>query len=180
MRFPDRARRVGGFTLLEVMVALALAGVVLLGARALLEQVGAGSEAIAAGAVEADRDANAERTLRDLLSRVEVRPSGGPFAGDARGARFTTWCDVPAGWQERCVASLGLVKAGDDNVLAVEARGALLPVRRGFAAGELLYLTSADRGGSWVRDWNSGVEPPLAVGVVMDADTLILRIGERG
>jgi len=31
-----------------------------------------------------------------------------------------------------------------------------------------------------VREWRSAVTAPLAIGVVIDADTLILRIGERG
>ena len=179
MRFPSPAHR-GGFTLLEVVVALALAGLVLLTARAMLGQVADGAERIAAGAAGADRDANGERLLRDLAARVEVRPGGPGFYGDGRGVRFSTWCDVPAGWQERCLASLGMVRAGDANVLALECGGQVIPVMRGFAHGELLYLADAARGGMWMRAWSSPIAPPLAVGVVIDTDTLILRIGERG
>jgi hypothetical protein len=66
-------------------------------------------------------------------------------------------------------------------VLALAA-GAADPVvlRRGFRDGRLLYLRAADEGGDWVRNWSSLVTTPLAVGVVVDGDTAILRIGERG
>ena len=35
-------------------------------------------------------------------------------------------------------------------------------------------------GGQWFRVWGYGTTAPLAVGVITDADTLIVRIGERG
>ncbi|HEV7586813.1 MAG TPA: prepilin-type N-terminal cleavage/methylation domain-containing protein [Longimicrobium sp.] len=171
-----------GFTLLEVVVALAVSGLVLLGARVMLEQVADGAERIAAGAAGADRDANAERSLRDLVSRIEVSPGEGRrVVGDARGVSFSTWCDVPAGWQERCTATLGVVRVGEANVLALASPGLQVePVRRGFERGSLLYLADPGEGGAWVRAWDSAVSSPLAIGVVIDADTLILRIGERG
>ena len=172
----------GGFTLLEVVVALALSGLVLLGARLMLEQVGDGAERVSAAAAGADRDANAERTLRDLVSRIEVSSRAGrKVTGNAQGVSFSTWCDVPAGWQERCDATLGLVRAGPTNVLALAApQVGVQPVRRGFAKGTVLYLTDAAGGGAWVRSWSSALAAPLAIAVAMDGDTLILRIGERG
>lgn len=175
-----------GFTLLEVMVALVISALVLLGARALLQQVGGVGEDVAAASAVADAEANAERRLRDWMARVEVpfdtsstRDPG--FVGTAEGARFTTWCEVPDGWLERCRASLGLIEVGGDHVLALSAEGGeTIPVRRGFAEGTLLYLVDAGRGGRWLAGWQSDVSPPLAVGVAMDGDTLILRIGDRG
>ena len=171
-----------GFTLLEVVIALALSGLVLLGARVMLGQVADGAERITATAAGVDREANAERALRDLVSRIEVTPDAGrKLAGDARGVSFSTWCDVPAGWQERCTATLGIVRAGEANVLALAAPGLEVQrVRRGFEHGSLLYLADPGQGGAWVREWRSAVTAPLAIGVVIDADTLILRIGERG
>jgi hypothetical protein len=165
-----------------VVVALAVSGLVLLGARVMLGQVADGAEQIAATAAGVDRDANAERLLRDLVSRIEVSPDEGrKVAGDARGVSFSTWCDVPAGWQERCTATLGLVRVGEANVLALASPGLQVqPVRRGFERGALLYLADAGDGGTWVREWRSAVTSPLAIGVALDADTLVLRIGERG
>lgn len=171
-----------GFTLLEVVVALAISGLVLLGARVMLQQVADGAERIASTTATADREANAERTLRELVLRLEVSPAAGrKVVGDARGASFSTWCDVPAGWQERCEVTVGLVHAGEANVLALSGPGlGVQPVRRGFRNGTLLYLADASGGGSWTRSWTSTLTAPLAIAAAMDGDTLILRVGERG
>ncbi|HYW08759.1 MAG TPA: prepilin-type N-terminal cleavage/methylation domain-containing protein [Longimicrobium sp.] len=170
-----------GFTLVEVVVALALAGLLLLGARVLLEQVGDAAERISGTAAEVDREANGERLLRAVVGSAE-QPSGArAFRGDARGARFTSWCDLAAGWQERCDVSLGVIRVGERNVLAMELpRGEVVALRHGFASGRVIYLRDAADGGSWLAEWASSVSLPLAVGVVLDGDTLILRVGERG
>ena len=178
MRFPEPR---AGFTLLEVMVAITISAVLLLGARALVEQVGASAESISGTAAEVDREANAERLLRALVGRAEQPREGHEFAGTPLGARFRTWCDVPAGWQERCSVSLGVLRAGGSSVLALELPGGeIVPVRRGFAEGRILYLRDAADGGTWLREWSSSVAAPVALGVEMDGDTVILRLGERG
>lgn len=176
-----RSAERGGFTLLEVMVALAISGLLLLGARALLVQVGDAAEQIAGTAAEVDREANAERLLRALVGRAEQPRSGSEFVGTPQGVRFATWCDVPAGWQERCSISLGILRAGGAHVLALQAEGGeVMALRRGLADGHLLYLREPASGGTWQREWSSSVAPPVAIGVVMDGDTVILRLGERG
>ena len=176
-----RSAERGGFTLLEVMVALAISGLLLLGARALLVQVGAAAGQIAGSAAEVDREANAERLLRSLVGRVEQPRPESEFVGTPQGVRFATWCDVPAGWLERCSVSLGILQAGEGRVLALQAEGGeVVALRRGFAAGHLLYLHDAGSGGMWRREWSSSVSAPVAIGVVMDGDTTILRVGERG
>jgi prepilin-type N-terminal cleavage/methylation domain-containing protein len=171
-----------GFTLMEVVVALALAGGLLLGARWMLAAAGDGAERVIAEAGEADRAANAERLLRDLALRTEARFREGPrFRGDGRAVRWGSWCDVPAGWQERCEVTLALLRGRERNVLALSLPGgALVPVRAGFSDGKLLYLRSAREGGIWADRWDSDPELPLAIGVVLDRDTLLVRIGRRG
>jgi prepilin-type N-terminal cleavage/methylation domain-containing protein len=181
VRFPEPAAGRGGFTLLEVMVSIAISAVLLLGARALVEQVGHDAERISGTAAEVDREANAERLLRAVVGRAEQPGPGREFVGTPAGARFPTWCDVPAGWQERCSVTLGVLRVGSSNVLALELPGGeIIAVRRGFAEGRLLYLRDAGEGGAWQREWSSSVSTPLALGVEMDGDTVILRVGERG
>lgn len=174
--------RRSGFTLIEVLVALAIGGGVLLTGRMLLEQLADDGERLIAHAKESDSQANAERSLRELLLRLEVgTDSERRFAGDERAARFTSWCDVPRGWQERCTVTLALNAAGREPVLAASlSTGDLLVFRRGFSHGALRYLGDAARGGTWFRSWGESITAPLAIGVILDADTLILRIGERG
>jgi hypothetical protein len=51
-------------------------------------------------------------------------------------------------------------------------------VRSALRVAAFLYLEEARNGGSWSTSWSDRV-PPLAVGVILDADTLILPIGSR-
>lgn len=173
-----------GFTLVEVMVAIVVVGVVLAGARTMLGQIADDGDRIAAAAAEADREGNAELLLRAAAGRLEVSPGAGRllhFEGEPQGARFHTWCEVPAGWLERCVASLGFVELEDGQALALRlSTGELVPLRRGFESGEILYLREAGNGGGWIRRWGSSITAPVALGLVVDGDTAIIRIGERG
>jgi hypothetical protein len=43
----------------------------------------------------------------------------------------------------------------------------------------LLYLADASAGGFWLARWGAAVAAPVAVAVLTDSDTLLLRIGER-
>jgi prepilin-type N-terminal cleavage/methylation domain-containing protein len=171
-----------GFTLIEVLVALAIAGTIIVTARALLEQLADDAEKLVVHAAESDSRANAEQTLRELALRLEVGTEDARrFAGDERATRFTSWCEVPRGWQERCRVTLALDLDGREPVLAAAlSTGEVLVLRRGFTTGSLRYLGDAARGGTWFRSWGESITAPLAIGVVLDADTLILRIGERG
>ncbi|MGH7718683.1 MAG: PulJ/GspJ family protein [Gemmatimonadaceae bacterium] len=180
MKRADRAR--AGFTLLEVIVALTVGAVVLLGARAMLVHLGDDSERLTTFVRETDGPANADRLLRTLVGSLEVgTDSATHFAGEQWEARFTSWCSVPAGWQERCTVTLAIdTVLGRRALVARTSTGPPVVLRRGFREGALRYLSDADAGGTWFRVWGTGVTSPLAIGVILDADTLILRVGERG
>ena len=60
------------------------------------------------------------------------------------------------------------------------SKGAALVVRDRIAIGEFRYLTTVTGGGEWIRVWGAGITAPLAIGVILDSDTLIVPIGERG
>src|SRR5688572_10408256 len=148
----------------------------------LLEHLADDAERLVAHAATNDTEANAARTLGDLVSNLEVGTADSRrFAGEERDARFTSWCDVPRGWQERCTVTLAIETQGPESVLVASlSTGELLVVRRDFSTAALRYLGDAARGGTWFRSWGESITAPLAIGVVLDADTLILRIGERG
>ncbi len=185
MRGDTHTRR--GFTLLELLVALALSGLILLGARLMLEGVADDAGRIAAAARAADREANAERALRQLFARLDLggSPDAG-FGGDERTMRFSTWCSVPAGWLERCRVTLGVETAeggpsgGSLQLVARFSNGEVLVLRPALRAATLRYLNDAAGGYSWFRGWGDGITAPAAVGIIADGDTLIVRIGERG
>ena len=188
-----------GFTLVELLVAATVGALALAAAHATLAQLAPGAEAVARAAAAADRDANAERLLRQAVLGLDVGV-GREFDGDAAGARFLTWCDVPAGWRERCAAhliidSVVVAPVGDSGgrapalVLALTptdsaGRSAVRPdtvvLRTGLAHAALRYLADPGTGGRWMAAWARSVTAPAALGVVLDADTLILRVGARG
>ncbi len=171
-----------GTTLVEMLVALAIAGGVVMSARLALEALADNAHAVVEHATVSDTEANAERLLRRLISTLEVgTDDASRFAGDERTVRFTSWCDVPNGWQERCTVTLAIDQEGTEPLLAASlSTGELFVMRRGFEAASLRYLGDAGGGGRWFRSWGEGITAPLAIGIVLDADTVILRIGERG
>lgn len=179
-----RLRRSAGFTLVEVMVSVVVIGVVLVGARTMLGQIAHDAGRIAGAAADADREANADGLLRAVAGRVEVSrmpEHEESFEGQPDGARFHSWCEVPDGWLERCRASLGFVRLEGGSALVLRlSTGEMVPVRRGVQRGEILYLRDAAQGGVWMKSWGASITPPVAFGIVVDGDTSIIRIGERG
>jgi prepilin-type N-terminal cleavage/methylation domain-containing protein len=172
-----------GFTLIELMVAIALSGIVLLGARALWESLANSVDRLQAQATANARAENGDRLLRSLVGRLEVgTDQSHEFAGDEQHVRFTTWCDMPAGWQERCNAVVRFEpdSGGGVQLVARLSTGEFVPLKRGFTRGVLRYLNSPAGGGVWFRIWGHGITAPLAIGVITDRDTAIVRIGERG
>jgi len=176
------ARTTAGFTIIEIIVALSIGAVVVLGARSLLEGLAAQTSRVTATAREGDRDANGERLLRGLVGRLEIgTDSNRRFGGDEREVHFSTWCDVARGWQERCGVSLALEPTRAGVALVARLSTGESIVLREAARGEgLRYLADAGSGGRRFRRWGDGLTAPHAIGVLIDGDTTIVRIGERG
>ena len=181
-----------GFTLLELLVALVVSAVVLLGARAISETLADGAHRSTVAATEADRSGNAERLLREVVGRIEVADRDDRrFDGRSTGARFSSWCAVPAGWLERCSGALLLDTAsvrdggGHDGsrrraLLLVLSTGDSITLRTGFERGSLWYIAASEEGSPWYSEWGKGITVPAAIGVVIDSDTTFVRLGDRG
>jgi prepilin-type N-terminal cleavage/methylation domain-containing protein len=190
MRRADRSRRRDGFTLVELMVALVISAMVLIGARLMIETLSGATHRTIAAARSADHVANGDQFLRTLFGRLEIGTADDqPFGGSPRSVHFTTWCDSPGGWLERCQAVISLEVYGDTNCLVAhlvprDPHGDIGPrtirVATGFGTGALRYLNDPRAGGQWFTQWGDGIVAPLAIGVVLDGDTSIVRIGERG
>ena len=167
---------------MELMLALSLAGILFLGARLLLDQTGSAGAVLARRAGAADDEANRERLLRALVGRAEAPTDTiQPFDGRADTARFDSWCERPAGWLERCRVTLSLERdeAGTTLLAALSTaeryRLAAFHDRSSFG-----YLDRRGRSGSrWLTTWGRSITMPLAIAVVSEVDTLVLRIGER-
>jgi len=174
---PDEA----GFALVELMIALVIGGMVILAARAMLMQLSRATDDVTVESRAMAEAANSERVLRGLVSSIASSDSDGPAViGDRAVARFRTWCDTPGGWQEPCAAELRIVAWADTNAAVLTAGAESYVVRRGFRAGSVIYLVDPRGGGSWLAAWHSQITTPTALGLVIDGDTLILRVGERG
>lgn len=181
-----RGRR-PGFTLIEILVAMTVAAVVLLGADLVYEQLAASGHALASAARVDDAARGGEMLLRQLIREVDVSPSDSgtslrTFGGDAREARFTSWCTRPGGWKAECQVDLrvGSDTTAGGSIVAVTSTGDTAQIRLPSATTVLRYLLDASNGGHWLVSWGHGPTVPQAIGVVSGNDTTVLRIGSRG
>lgn len=175
-------RRHRGTTLIEIMVALAVATTVLVAARVLAQVLGESASRQLRVATTHDRAANAERALRQLVGNIEVSvDSGGGFVGGRTSARFRSWCARPEGWSARCLVTLRATTGAGSRVVSAELDdGKVITVRDRDDACELRYLASAEAGGRWFEEWGEGLSLPLALAIACSHDTLTARIGDRG
>lgn len=177
-----------GFTLIEVMIALTIGVIVLVGARAVLTQIADSANRTSVAALVNDRQANIERTVRELFERTVAADSIAVFQGDASRMQFTSWCDVPAGWRELCEVWVRVTPISDRDTMATKAPvtitlttsfGDTLQVYDTLSYARLQYLEDPANGGVWRPTWPAGMETPIAVRIAIPSDTMILRIGER-
>ena len=172
--------RPGGFTLIEVVVALALAGFVVLAAQQLFVGVADGARRLEAARVGLDREANARALLARLAGSLEVDRND-PFSGEPHTLAFTSWVTDSLGHSVRRRARLRT--AGDSLMLdgAYSGGVALEDSVQSFDVDYLLELGANER---FVRRWYSDAGAPAAVRLriarAVRTDTLLLLIGSRG
>jgi prepilin-type N-terminal cleavage/methylation domain-containing protein len=187
-----------GFTLVELLVALALTGIVVLLAHALLAEVGEATARARAIAHELDAAGNRRAWLLRAFANVTVgsAPVRGFEGRDGRdGDReadrvaFFTRLPVDSVDGERAVR---LWLLGDG--LAAEVRlppgprdavPDTLILAEGLRAFGADYLIEYGADSRWVWEWVSPVSAPLAVRLRLEyarggADTLLLHVGPRG
>lgn len=185
-------RRKGGFTLIELMVALAVGAVVVLLAHRLFVGVADGAMRMEAARAALDRDVNARRWLVDAFGSLDVG-NGAGFAGKPNRVRFATGLQTSEGWLTRHHVDLAVrhnrlvawLASGDSVVLADSVRQVQIDYL--LEPGEDAGAPGAMPGerASFVREWISPVSAPLAVRLRLmrlagAVDTLLLIIGPRG
>ncbi|MGH7678343.1 MAG: hypothetical protein ACRENU_07750, partial [Gemmatimonadaceae bacterium] len=157
-----------------------LTAIIAVTAYSMIEVVGVSGSAISRATNEWDRLTNAERHLRELAGRATVDESPDRrFVGRADSVAFATWCDAPAGWQERCRVSFALLRSDTAAALLLYMPGQTAMEIELPTVQRLRYLQSSGEA-AWVDAWESGTSLPIAVGIVSSDGMLILRIGERG
>jgi prepilin-type N-terminal cleavage/methylation domain-containing protein len=174
-----RARNRRGVTLLELLIALAISGLAILGCVMLLDQLNDSHERITRERASDARAGNGDRLLRRLLVDAHTTTDTAErFRGDEHNASYLTLCDTPAGWAEACRVTLSLDSLRDSSaILAETSRDERFEVRRIPGAATFLYLDLSARDSSWVRQWATSIALPGAVAVVVGVDTTVFPLG---
>jgi prepilin-type N-terminal cleavage/methylation domain-containing protein len=174
-----------GFTLLEVLTALALTGMVALLAHRLLNVTVESARQLDYARQLEDRRENAERWLRAAFLSLEAGSDAGGFEGLRDRVSFTAWLEQPTGWfaPER----VRLAVSGG-RLTVTRGTGSPLGLSDSVTGLGLDYLLEPGADSKWVREWLSPLSAPLAVririarrdGPTAVVDTLLLLIKERG
>jgi prepilin-type N-terminal cleavage/methylation domain-containing protein len=169
----------GGFTLVELLAALAVSGLALLGGILLLDQLTDSTTRITRRGLAVAREANGLRVLRQLLLDAQVSAdSSDRFRGDARATDFSSMCQHPGGWRERCRASLSIDRRADSSVaIAMLPRGEFLELARWPGEATLRYFDVLARDSMWTDRWAPSITMPAAIGIVVGTDTLVYPLG---
>jgi prepilin-type N-terminal cleavage/methylation domain-containing protein len=175
------ARSRSGFTLIEILVAMVVSGMIVAAAAGLLSVFGDRAQTIDRAGMQADREGNAYRLLQQIVGNAATTADSTPgVVGNASGASFQTWCESPHGWLDHCAAQLRFERTGDGVALLMRLRlrsadSAVVDIRRSLGIGRLRYLRNAESRGTWTDSW-AMLGPPEAVAVILDADTLLLPV----
>jgi prepilin-type N-terminal cleavage/methylation domain-containing protein len=180
-------RRSAGFTLVEVLVSLVLAGTAALLAHGLFSVAVQGSAQLRAARHALDRGSNLRRFLASAFLSIEVGADGaGSFVGHSDRVRFAAWLQTADGWFERRDIVLSL-QAG--RLLATISPDPPVVLSDSVVTLALDYLLEPGAEARWVSEWISPVSAPLAVriritrrpdGKALLGDSTIYLIKARG
>ncbi len=165
-----------GFTVVELVAALALGSVLLLTARAALAVLGDSRAAVASAATTLTHDGTGHRRLRETFLMTEAAEAGArPFFGDARSAAFRSRCRSAGGWIEPCDVSLQIVEDVGTSTVRLTLGHLSQDVMRGRGALRFRYLDGGTGVPGWRENWGVSIARPIAVAVVGPRDTVIYR-----
>lgn len=178
-------RNDGGFTLLEIVIALALTGAVAMTAHRLVDVSLRSTEELHSRQRESGFGANARTWLSQSLLSLEAGEGAGGFAGYAQRVEYGSWAQTSNGWLAPVRVSLGM---RDGSVIAEGVMKKPLVLRDSVTALEFDYLIEPGMETRWVRQWISPVSAPLAIRMrttierngIVSIDTLLLLVKERG
>ena len=192
---PDAAntREPLGFTLIEVMVALALSALVVLLAHRMFTGVADGAARLTEARRALDREANAHRWLMAAFGSLDAGQADGSFDGNRERVQFASWQLTPAGWFSRRRITL---RRDGTHLLALASPGDTVVLSDSVSDLQLDYLLDVAEGQNdstpgapgeharFVREWISPVSAPIAIRLRISrnekVDTLLLVVGPRG
>jgi prepilin-type N-terminal cleavage/methylation domain-containing protein len=172
-----------GFTLLEVILAVTLSGVVvLIGALFWRQSLNSGAS-LANHRLALDRQEGAIRWIQAAIGSIDVGTEGDvPFTGRQDEIHFSTWLPTVNGWPERRAVTLA---AEDGALTLVVSPGESLQLMDSVTVVAFDYLLEPGLNSQWASDWESPASAPVAIRVRIAhgdgrADTLLLLVRSRG
>ncbi len=168
-------RTARGFTVIEVTIALLVSAFVVLIAREIVQALGDTSVRVRSEASSSTARAHARDVLRHSLMMARVGDST-EFVGSDSLVSFETYCAGSEGFLEPCSARLAIRHRDSAIVTLVIGSNAPLEVGSGRPGTSLLFLESAVGGGAWSHTWQRQRLLPVAVGIALGRDTILLAL----
>lgn len=172
-----------GFTLVEVLVAVVLSGLVVLMAHRTWTVARDTTRAITMEQVRLQNRASLRRWLEEIVGSLDAgTPSAAGFRGTPTSLTGTAWITMPEGWREQVHVNLrtdlaSLTCATDHGVLRLGQ----------VAWWRLEYLLGTGPESRWYPEWESQVTLPNAVRIHLGpedgaqaVDTVLVVLGRRG
>jgi prepilin-type N-terminal cleavage/methylation domain-containing protein len=166
-----------GMTLVELMAAIAIAGLVLLGALLLLGGVTDSVHRIEDDATSVTAAGTTTRRLHQLLNDATATDDTTKrFEGDQLGFAFWSRCAQAQGWMASCAVTVELVDTARGTAFHVSfANGQAQTLRRYDRPARLRYFDADHE--AWRTAWNASATIPAALEVVVGTDTMIYSLG---
>ncbi len=168
-----------GFTLIEVVVAVAITGVVVLAIGPLFGNSTTIVSRLDRARTDLDQSMNAVRWSQEAFTAVEVgRPGDVPFLGNAHELRFTAWLPTADGWPEQQVVHL--TRKGPKVV--AEVKLGMIALWPDVVRLDIDYLLVPGETSRWEDRWESPLAAPAAVrlrighGTSGESDTLLFGV----
>lgn len=168
-----------GMTLVELLIAIAIAGLVLLGGILLLDQLRDSASRIGRDSAANATAGNADHLLRRFLADAHATSDSADFfRGTEHAATYVTLCDTDAGWRERCRVTLSLDSLSDSTLLVAETdRTESFVIRRIGGAARWRFLDVASRDSAMLREWAPSMSMPSALAIIAGIDTAFFPLG---
>lgn len=178
MRCRNVLRSHRGYTLIELMAALSLVGFVLLGSWQLVATLSDGYGEFVRRQTQVSASSNRMLALRRLVARASInRDSVDQFVGLPSSTAFESRCETPEGWLRRCHVVLAIETGERSGITASVDREDSAELTHLGSAARLIYLDRAGIARQWRSEWGRSITIPLAIGVVMQRDTIVLPVG---
>lgn len=175
-----------GFTLVEVILATAVSGVVLALVTTIVTTLTDNARRLDRFGSELSERMNGERWLAEAFGSAESgTPGATGLSGTETAATWTAWLQVPEGWCERGAVSLRYERGR----MMLFGNGMAFLIRSGLDTAHIDYFTGSGLQGRWIGSWEAPITLPAAMrlrlverrwGGSILVDTVLLRTGARG